>query len=419
MTIETSAGDAATEADQARLAGFLEALPVVGPTSHRRPSARYAASLVVALLAVALVPLLYFAVLGLIAAGWRWWVHHGEEVVVGVLGGWDQRGGIVGYYGPLFIGAGSIAALLRPFCLRDAPEPASIRLTQVHDPRAFACVHRMCDAAGVPRPTAIDLSMHVNAFAVPRDGWRSLITGEFALGLGAPLVACLDVRQLTSIIAHELGHFSQRHGVRAYCVVHAITDWIRRGTAPVDWHATLGERDAHGLGALLWRAGAWLSRALLRALWLVGQVPASFLSREMERAADDCAVRLVGPEAFTAEMSALPGLQAAQDVALARLCDPQAVAPPDLTTWIREALAEQSAPSGLADDPRPPKWLASHPDEAERIERARGFGAREHPEMKLPAAALFERWEEHAREVTAAYLGRPTSSHGTRLAQPG
>lgn len=403
-----------TATDSERLAAFVASLPHGAREPRRRPSARYILGVLAAVIAVVLVPLLYVATVLGAAAGWLWWLMKGEAALPVVLGRVDQ-GGLILYAGPLVVGAALVAALLRPFFLRNDASPPRVRLTETDDPLAFALVHRMCDAAGAPRLTAIDLSMEANACAIPRDGWKSVFTGEFSLGLGAPVIACFDVRQLTSVIGHELGHCVQRHGVRVYCLVHAVTDWIRRGTAPPEWHGSEEEHDTSSFGWLLFRAGAWVSRAVLRAVWFGGQVPASFLSRQKERGADDAALLLAGPDALAETATAFPRLAAALEVALSRLHADGVVPPRDISSWVHDEFARGGAPDFEPSDARTEAWLASHPswqERVERVERARELGLPDGPGTGplddliggLLATALFEPWDEHAGAVTASYL---------------
>jgi predicted Zn-dependent protease len=158
-----------------------------------------------------------------------------------------------------------------------------------------------------------------NAFALP--GGTIVLTDELVRRVDA------DAAIVTGVLAHELGHLRERHGLRLLAQVGALG---------LLWSALLGD----------------FSGLLATAPALLGQ--ASY-SRDAEREADGEAVRV---------------LRAA------------GIAPTVMVTLFEKLAARDDAPSqaGARDGDDAPSWLgiaiASHPADAERIRFFRDAAAR-------------------------------------------
>jgi Zn-dependent protease with chaperone function len=121
-------------------------------------------------------------------------------------------------------------AVGRPVSRRDAPG-------------LFDAVDLLADRIGAPRIHEVRLTDDFNAAAQVVDvrwqPWRK----RRVLVLGVPLLALLDVDAVRGVIAHELGHFSHRHGRLGHWIYRARAGWTAYAQTPVE-DAPLLERGA-------------------------------------------------------------------------------------------------------------------------------------------------------------------------------
>ncbi|MFC8192435.1 M48 family metallopeptidase [Cellulomonas sp. NPDC057328] len=185
-----------------------------------------------------------------------------------------------------FVALVVVVALVRALWLvaraRPEPEPG-VELSPAAAPELWAAVRELAGVADTRVPDEIRLVPEVNA-AVSEDArLLGLVGGRRRLYLGVPLVQALDVAQLRSVLAHELGHYSRSHtrlGPVAY-----------RGRAVV--LATVQQLS----GVVGWVLGGYARLYLL--------VSAS-VSRRQELEADELSVRVAGRAVAQATLRELP-----------------------------------------------------------------------------------------------------------------
>ncbi len=124
--------------------------------------------------------------------------------------------------GFLFMGTTLVAYLLKCFFRRaDANFPGYVEITEATQPELFQFVRTVCGEVGCAMPGRVYLDHAVNAGIVfPMSGWRLIIPPPKSLLIGLGLVEHLNVVEFKALLAHELGHFSQRcMGLSGYAVV--------------------------------------------------------------------------------------------------------------------------------------------------------------------------------------------------------
>jgi Zn-dependent protease with chaperone function len=85
-----------------------------------------------------------------------------------------------------------------------------IEITEAEQPDLFAFVRQLCADTGAPMPRRIFVSHEVNACVFYPSSLLSLIMpGRKSLLIGLGLVQALNLTELKTVLAHELGHFSQ------------------------------------------------------------------------------------------------------------------------------------------------------------------------------------------------------------------
>ncbi|QCB92452.1 M48 family metallopeptidase [Cellulomonas shaoxiangyii] len=179
-----------------------------------------------------------------------------------------------------------VVALLRALWLvaraKPAPDPG-VELGAAAAPELWATVRELAAAADTRVPDEIRLVPEVNA-AVSEDArLLGLVGGRRRLYLGVPLVQALDVAQLRSVLAHELGHYSRSHtrlGPIAY-----------RGRAVI--LATVQQLSG---------VAGWVLRGYARLYLLVS----ASVSRRQELEADELSVRVVGRDVAQGTLRELP-----------------------------------------------------------------------------------------------------------------
>lgn len=267
---------------------------------------------------VALVqPLVYFAAIA--GVGWAtlWWGSWGTRLLtVGSSGyGYRTRGLVMLlrvflYMTPLVGGAMIVLLLLGAlFPSRRDPGPRGYPLARVEHRLIYAYVDKLCDIMRAPRPVRIDLRPDANASASFDGGWSWVVRRRMVLTIGTTLVAGMTRRELTGVIAHELGHFTQGMGMRSTRILESINRWFFRvihERGLVDDILEDG-RDSEWLLIQLGSALIAFSLVVIRALlWVIAsasRLVTMFMLRRMELAADRCEARVAGSEAFVRSMA--------------------------------------------------------------------------------------------------------------------
>jgi Zn-dependent protease with chaperone function len=191
-----------------------------------------------------------------------------------------------------------------------------------HDqPRLFAYLFELADAAGAPRPHRVFLSTTVNAAVFYDLSLFNLIfPSRKNLLIGLPLVNTLSRGELRAVLAHEFGHFAQRSmavGRWVYVAQQIAGHLVTRRDKFDDFLAGLGHIDLRLtmiLGVL--QVIIWSIRSLVDTVFRAVVVMQRALSREMEMQADLVAVSLTGSDALVHALHRIRGADDAWDRAL-------------------------------------------------------------------------------------------------------
>ena len=186
------------------LAGKIEPVPV--GYGYRLGLLLVAATMIV-------LPIIYIALIALAGYGVYWYAINAVGMFQAVRG----RAVIVvlvAYLGPLVAGVILVFFMIKPLFARRQVTFHPLSVSRGEQPLLFAFVERLCDVVGAPKPSRIDVDTNVNASASFREGWWGFIRKDLVLTIGLPLVAGMDLRMLTGVLAHEFGHFAQGTGMR-------------------------------------------------------------------------------------------------------------------------------------------------------------------------------------------------------------
>jgi Zn-dependent protease with chaperone function len=397
-----------------------------GPVPRTRVSILYQAGLCLVTFAMALLPLIYLAMIA--AAGWGvyfWARHFSYFLDSSQYGGRVYAVRVLFLYGtPLFIGLVLVFFMVKPLF---APRPRyakPLALNPGAEPLLFMFISKVCETVGAPFPKRIDVNCQLNASASFRRGAFSFLGHDLVLTIGLPLVGSLSVRDFAGVMAHEFGHFAQGFGMRLTYIIHTVNNWFARVVYERDaWDLLLEEwaqnEDAR-LGIIVGfaRLAVWFSRQLLTLLMLLGHAIGCFMLRQMEYDADSYQIKVTGSESLERSLRRFHVLgttleRTYKDIRTSWNLNHHL--PDDLPAYLlRHDEAMTAHERTRMEDTmglEPTGLLDTHPSNGDRIRRARQAGDPGVFTLDGPATALFSHFDIPARQVTLLHyqddLGLP------------
>lgn len=376
-------------------------------------SRQYVLGLAMTATVLLILPLLYITILALIAVGLVVLIAHSASF----FSSWHPaaRYGLMGL--ATFIGVSMILGMIKPFFGRTSAAKRPRALSRSAEPFLYEFVDRLCDALGVRRPAAICVTCDLNAFAEFQHAWKSLFSNQpITLRLGLPLVAGLTLKQFTGLLAHELGHFTQRTAVWLENMVRRINHGFSQAAYEPDAidHWLSKQIAAKGPHAVLCRGVKLISRAtrwILLGFATAAETVSCSMSQQMEFHADCCEARTVGARTFTQTLWQSRQLSVAYQMSFRDIKDfhhegrlpdnliALSIANVSLITarvkrQLRQLMLEQQ--TGL---------FASHPSDRDRIDAVNAEGAsgsfrKNLLPIDLPASVLFAQFDELSKSVT-------------------
>jgi hypothetical protein len=293
-----------------------------------------------------------------------------------------------------WVGAAALIFLVwlaRPIFRFDGRE-----LTAQEAPDLHAAIIELRRKLQVPGRMSVFLDDSFNAGAAESRGFPGLLGMRFALTLGVPLLAALSRDQVLAVIAHELGHFSRRHGRLGHWLYRVRVSWIH-------YAQQMSESDYP-----LNRAAAWYSARFVPFF----SIRCFVHSRQCEYEADADAALAVGRERFAEALTRIAVIAPLWDDLFPRhLVRWQIETPqPPADYYERFAaaarawsLSEQQAQ--LAEALRVPAgWIDTHPSLAERLASLGQKAALVTVTENAGAALLGERWSGILGEFNARWL---------------
>lgn len=287
---------------------------------------------------------------------------------------------------PTTIGIGyGLVALLRH---RHAPTPGVV-VGRQDEPELWRLAITLADKIKTRPPSEIRLVADVNAAVSEDSRWLGLVAGERRLFVGVPLLQCLTLRELEWVLAHEMGHYSERHtalGPIAHRGLEAVSEMV----------AALGPRTLAG------RFFGWYGRlyaTLSHSMW-----------RRQELDADRWAAELVGNAVGISALRELAVASVAFDrflVDYATVAEPLAMRPAGLFAGFDTLCSAEGrvpdwerARTVLPAEPSSP--YDTHPPTALRIEHLARQHEHEHePDECVPARTVLADYEAAAAKVEA------------------
>ncbi|CAM2066928.1 M48 family metallopeptidase [Sulfidibacter corallicola] len=372
---------------------------------------RYHLAQALAAVGVFLLPLLYISLVG--SLFWVLWVYYRYMANLSL-----EINGIFWvflYLGPPVTVATLVSFLVYPLFTRDTQHMAQIEVTPDQEPDLYAFVAEISSALGVRMPSVISLTSEVNAFAGPKRGLFSVITGDLRLVIGIPLIANLQVNQFGGVLAHELGHFAQRSGQILVMLTRDVHSWFNRVVTEEDHELERFSKNAAtelGIFGIFIRLAMAILVIVRFIFWLFSMVAEAiccFLMRQMEFDADRYEARLIGSHVFSETTREMFRLQVAHEMAVnelglfmreKRLADDLA----GLVHYHRSRMSlDLLAQLDAAYLARETGWLDSHPSTAARIDNVSGEQGQPLLANTQPAHVLLKDYLFRSRQVTTQY----------------
>lgn len=275
----------------------------------------------------------------------------------------------------LFIVAAVVGWSLFP--RRQRFKPPGPELKRELHPLLFKEIDRVAARCGVPGPRHVYLAPDVNAFVADVGGVLGLGSTR-VLGLGLPLLHCLTLAELRSVLAHEFGHYAggdTRVGQWVYRVRTAVNEVVAGLDGASDVAAS---SDFPALTVFL-----------LLVQWPFAQFGHFYLhftlalSRAQELSADALAAQLEGVEVLTRSLqkvrAASVGFDNYMDAEVLPLLQEGYLPPigPGLARFLDSpTVARLLERVAITMDQEPEHALDSHPPLTVRIAHARSLGLR-------------------------------------------
>ncbi|MFD9732917.1 M48 family metallopeptidase [Umezawaea sp. NPDC059074] len=244
--------------------------------------------------------------------------------------------------------------------------PVGVAVSPAEQPRLWDLVTRIAAEVGTRPPDEVRIITEVNAAVSEETRFLGLRVVKRRLYLGAPLLACLTEEQVTSILAHEMGHYGNRDTRLAGIVMTGRDAQVRV------LRKLRGDTEAR---AVVFAVIAEYTKLYLRV--------SSAVCRRQELAADAVSARVVGSATAASALRELPVLTAAWEVFVERHLDVAAAAG-YLPNGVHDGFADLLACADFADfleevrqadDTGDRDEYDSHPPISERVATIEAFAA--------------------------------------------
>ena len=275
----------------------------------RKPSFYYIVGLFASLIAVLLMPLIY---LGVISAVILFLVNYIQGLFEHGLYLSDLKN-IFGLFFvmlkwviPPLMSFSILFFLLKPLFASRNKERATF-ISKEDNPKLYELIESLSFSIGCPMPAKIMCNSDANASVSFVRGVHGIFKKQIQLTIGMPLVNGLDAKMFVGVLAHELGHFSQRYGMIVSYLINAVNGWLySRAYEPDAIDSKISEwfdESDNGFMNIIYASmltGIGLIRSLMSILFSINLYFSAYFSRQMEYDADSYEALISGSHNFKA-----------------------------------------------------------------------------------------------------------------------
>jgi Zn-dependent protease with chaperone function len=317
------------------------------------------------------------------------------------------------FVAPLLAGVLLVIAMILPMFWRSTKGPRPFYVDEREQPLLYGYIRNLCRATGAPMPARIDVIATADASAHIDNGIFGLFRRRLVLTIGLPLVATMDLKQFTGVLAHELGHFSQGIFMRLSYAVHLINHWFARmawGRSGIDdvLDSAMGSEIHWSVLVIggVCKLVLFVARLVMMGMALISHGLSMSLSRQAEFDADRRAARIVGSEPLGTALQVLPALSAAGEASIERaqgawtarrLPDDLVLLTQHLHRHMPQAMREKLDAAILSNED---SWFDSHPPLFKRVAALKKAGYAGVMKVNGPATVLFKDFDEMCKFAT-------------------
>jgi Zn-dependent protease with chaperone function len=358
---------------------------------------------------LALITLAYLLLLAFMAYLFAWHVYQAVD-------SFGQAPFLLFHIPMALVGGLLLLFLIKPVFFRAKTKEAGVTpLRREAEPTLFDFVDKLCVATGAPPPSLIEIDCEPNAAARLDGGLAgTLLRRSLVLRVGLPLAAGLNVRQFAGVLAHELGHFNQRSGMRTSALVRMLAHFFARVVFQRD---KLDEKlqalrlSGNDAARNTYRVAAVLIESARGVLWLMltlSELLTCGMLRRMEYDADNFEGHVAGAADFVRTAKLLAFLSSASKRArgdLAASWEQQQLVDdfPRLIVANAKQLAEHRGDILKLLDEQKTGWFDTHPCHADRVHNVQQLAAPGLVQCDSPAKCLFADFAALSREATRNY----------------
>jgi hypothetical protein len=377
--------------------------PLAGSIEKLQSPFSFRLRMMLAAMAICLLPVLYLALILLFGGGAIAWYLYALQ--------WIGSGAVL-LYGPVAMGLLIAVSLLKPLVTPRPTKGKAKSLPREKAPLLYELVEKVASVIGAEAPQQIAV-----------DGNTALHGSKSRLLIGLPLAASVTTQQLAGMIAHECGRHVKGTAAGTAGFVRGISHFLFRAVKERDawdeavYAATTSRRRI--LGKVLWplRLLFGLVKVLLWPLMYLSRMFSGLLLQKTEFDADLCQIRLIGSKPFEATFRALRVMDFAWQQVQADLVfqHKENQLPDNLPRQLESAIGQipDEFRVGLAveADTTETADFALIPAEKDRLAAAHSAAAPGIYSCPLPATILFGDFDALAKDVTWDYylveLGPP------------
>lgn len=376
----------------------------------------YALRLTVVFVAMTLLFLLYITIIALAGRAVYWLATENSAMIAHDAGYFHHMLYII----LVLAGGIFLVGFLRPFWRRERP-PEMVYLQRDQDPLLFAFIEHVCAVMNCPVPHKIAVTCDPNTSIGYQSGIMSAFRRRGTLCIGLPLVRVLNIRELSGIIVHELGHLNQKQGIFGSLMIMSILSWFAYNVFERGYETKRNDNDdlpwPIGVAKFVARISFAITRFVLAIILVLGSLVTTAFRRKMELNADRYGARMAGRTVYGTLLTKMDAFYLAWAKTAKthimswrdrRLSD-------DLSLYVvhRYRQASKNPSQESSEDDHEARTYGDHPPMDDRIKNIADIPDEGTLTLERPAVALFRDEGALAREATLLFyryaIGRVVS----------
>ena len=258
-------------------------------------------SLIAAALLSLSLPLSYIAFMALSTFGLMWHM----ETNVELLELTPQAFYAIFYYAPFVITPLILLFLLKPLFAKRVSRTGIKTISQKEQTTLYNFVNQLALQMGAPPPKEIRVSIEPEVKYSLVSSQSALITKQFALTIGLPLLEALNNRQLAALIAHEMAYYSSAKDTRLIWLVRSLRAWFWRSAYQPDvWDARVQQMQSTKSNKAMQvfsrelQTIIRLTKAINRWFFQLNEMTSQASLAALQKKADQVALQISGMEDF-------------------------------------------------------------------------------------------------------------------------